>query len=141
MTNPRSRWERHAEGVRFRSVRLRGACGPCAQTSGADGSFLVPATRIGGVPTRSERGGAAVIDLFCGHYTFDAGAGAVLFRSLPDPVHVSFGLSTDGDQVLWMLSALMRGEAQREGKGTAAILSALSTAPLALVLRSTGAPP
>ncbi|MFF3579365.1 AraC family transcriptional regulator [Streptomyces mirabilis] len=88
------------------------------------------------VTTRSERGGTAVIDLFCGRYTFDAGAGAVLFRSLPDPVHVSFGQSADSDEVLRMLSALMRGEAQREGRGTAAILSALSTVLLAMVLRS-----
>jgi AraC family transcriptional activator of mtrCDE len=88
------------------------------------------------VTTRGRRGGAAVIDLFCGHYTFDSGAGAVLFRSLPDPVHVSFGQSADGDKVLPMLSALMRGEAQREGKGTVAILSALSTVLLAMVLRS-----
>ncbi|MFE2642635.1 cupin domain-containing protein [Streptomyces nigra] len=88
------------------------------------------------VTTRSDGGGAPVIDLFCGHYTFDAGAGAVLFRSLPDPVHVSFGDSADSDDVLRMLSTLMRGEAQREGSGTAAILSALSTVLLALVLRS-----
>ncbi|WP_076432385.1 AraC family transcriptional regulator [Microbispora rosea] len=88
------------------------------------------------VTTRSERGGAAVIDLFCGHYTFDAGAGALLFRSLPDPVHVSFGQSAESDEVLRMLSALMRGEARREGEGTAAILSALCTVLLAMVLRT-----
>jgi AraC-like DNA-binding protein len=88
------------------------------------------------VTTRSERGGAAVIDLFCGHFTFDAGAGALLFRSLPDPVHVSFGQSAESDDVLRMLSALMRGEARREGEGTAAILSALCTVLLAMVLRT-----
>ncbi len=37
---------------------------------------------------------------------------------------------------LRMLSALMRGEAQREGDGTAAILSALSTVLLTMVLRT-----
>jgi AraC family transcriptional activator of mtrCDE len=88
------------------------------------------------VTTRSESGGPAVIDLFCGHYTFDAGAGAMLFRSLPDPLHVSFGQDPGSDEVLRMLSASMRGEAQREGKGTAAILSALSTALLAMILRT-----
>ena len=87
--------------------------------------------------TRSKRGGAAVIDLFCGHYTFDQGAGAVLSRSLPEPLRVSFGQST---VELEMLGALMRGEAQREGTGTAAILAALSTALLAMVLRSTTTP-
>ena len=89
------------------------------------------------VTTHSQRGGNAVIDLFCGHYTFDAGAGAVLFGSLPDPLYVSFGQSADSEQMLSMLSAMMRGEAQRNGKGSAAILSALSTALLAMVLRST----
>lgn len=87
------------------------------------------------VTTRSKRGGPAVIDLFCGHYTFDQGA--VLLRSLPEPLKVSFGSST---VELEMLGALMRGEAQREGAGTAAILSALSTALLAMVLRSTTTP-
>jgi AraC family transcriptional activator of mtrCDE len=88
------------------------------------------------VTTRSDHGGAPVIDLFCGHYTFDAGAGAMLFRSLPDPVHVRFGQSAESDEVLRMLSTLMRGEARREGEGTAAILSALCTVLLAMVLRT-----
>jgi AraC family transcriptional activator of mtrCDE len=88
------------------------------------------------VTTRSAQDRPAVIDLFCGHYTFGAGAGALLLRSLPDPLHVSFGHSPEGQEVLGMLSALMRGEALREGDGTAAILSALSTALLAMVLRT-----
>jgi AraC-like DNA-binding protein len=88
------------------------------------------------ITTRSDGGGAAVIDLFCGHYTFGAGAGSMLFRSLPDPVHVSFGRSGESDEVLRMLSALMRGEARREGEGTAAILSALCSVLLAMVLRT-----
>jgi AraC family transcriptional activator of mtrCDE len=106
-------------------------------TSGA--GRLRGTTEIAGdafVTTHSRRGGSAVIDLFCGHYTFDAGAGAVLFGSLPDPLYVSFAQSSDGGQMLAMLSAMMRGEAQREGKGSAAILSALSTVLLAMVLRS-----
>ncbi|HEY3465577.1 MAG TPA: AraC family transcriptional regulator [Amycolatopsis sp.] len=80
--------------------------------------------------------GPPVIDLFCGHYTFDTGAGRLLFRSLPDPVHVSFGQSAESDEVLRMLSALMRREAEREGEGTAAILGSLSTVLLAMVLRT-----
>ncbi|MFJ7218802.1 cupin domain-containing protein [Amycolatopsis sp. NPDC098790] len=88
------------------------------------------------VTTRSERGGDPVIDLFCGHYTVNAGAGALLFRSLPGAVHVAFGQSTDTDEVLRGLSALMRAEADREGSGTAAILSALCTVLLAMVLRT-----
>lgn len=91
------------------------------------------------VTTHSRHGGAAVIDLFCGHYTFDAGAGAVLFGSLPDPLHVSCGQS-DSEEMLAALSAMMRGEARREGEGTAAILSGLATVLLAMVLRSAGSP-
>jgi AraC-like DNA-binding protein len=88
------------------------------------------------VTTRSERGGEPVIDLFCGRYTMNAGAGALLFRSLPDPVCVSFGQSAETGEVLRTLSTLMRGEARREGDGTAAILSALCTVLLAMVLRT-----
>lgn len=90
------------------------------------------------ITTHSSDGGSPVIDLFCGHYAFDSGAGAVLFRSLPDPVHVALGASPDSDRTLRMLSTLMRDEAQYTGTGTAAILSALSTVLLAMVLRATG---
>jgi AraC-like DNA-binding protein len=86
--------------------------------------------------TRSERDDPPVIDLFCGHYRFDAGTGTMLFRSLPDPLHVSFGQASESGNVLRMLSALMRGEAQREGEGTSAILSALCTVLLTMVLRT-----
>jgi AraC-like DNA-binding protein len=86
--------------------------------------------------TRSENCAPAVIDLFCGHYTFGAGAGAILFQSLPEPLHVSFGQTPETDEMLHMLSALMRNEAQREGAGTAAILSALCAALLAMMLRT-----
>lgn len=89
------------------------------------------------VTTRSKSGGIAVIDLFCGHYTFDAGAGAVLFGSLPDPLHVSLGQSAEGQEMLAMLSAMMRTEAQHAGKGTVAILSSLATVLLAMALRTT----
>ncbi|MET9496901.1 AraC family transcriptional regulator [Streptomyces sp. NPDC006552] len=89
---------------------------------------------------RSAQTREAVIDLFCGHYTFGCGAGAILLGSLPDPVHVSFGQSSDSDEVLRMLSALMRGEAHREGEGTAAVLSALCTVLLTMVLRTSRGP-
>lgn len=82
---------------------------------------------------RSDRTDSSEVDLFCGHYTFDASPGALLLRSLPPSIHVSFGQS---DDVLRMLSTLMRGEAQREGDGTAAILAALCTVLLAMVLRT-----
>lgn len=95
---------------------------------------IAEATGDAFVTTHSMRGGAAVIDLLCGHFTFDAGAGSVLLRSLPNPLHVSCGRSADN--VLTMLGTLMRREAQREGEGTAAILSGLSTVLLAMALRN-----
>src|SRR5262245_37275146 len=52
------------------------------------------------VTTRSERHDEPVLDLFCGHYTFDAGPDALLLRSLPRSIHVSFGQSADSDEVL-----------------------------------------
>ncbi|MFQ3555270.1 AraC family transcriptional regulator [Streptomyces gramineus] len=100
-----------------------------AATTEAEGESFITAY--------SANGGTPVIDLFCGHYAFDPGAGAVLFRSLPDPVHVSFGASAETDTMLRTLSELMRGEARRGGAGMSVILSALSTVLLAMVLRST----
>lgn len=85
--------------------------------------------------TRSESGDS-IIDLFCGHYSFGPGAGAMLFRSLPSPVRISFGQSSNADEVVRTLSGLMRGEAEREGAGTAAIMSALCSVLLAMVLRT-----
>jgi AraC-like DNA-binding protein len=105
--------------------------------------------RVGGISeatgeafttTRSESGDSPVIDLFCGHYTFGPGAGTLLFQSLPEPMHISFGQSPETDEVLRMLSVLMRREAQHEGDGTAAILSALCTALLAMMLRTSRGP-
>jgi AraC family transcriptional activator of mtrCDE len=89
---------------------------------------------------RSEAG-EEVIDLFCGHYSYGSGAGAMLFRSLPDPLRVSFteseSESGSGDmtEVVRMLSTIMRQEAQHDGPGTAAVLSSLCSALLAMVLR------
>jgi AraC-like DNA-binding protein len=86
--------------------------------------------------TRSSGTGTAVIDLFCGHYSFGPGAGALLLGSLPEPLHVSFGRSEHGADMLRTLSGLMRDEAQREGDGTAAILAALCSVILTMVLRT-----
>ncbi|MGH3377351.1 MAG: AraC family transcriptional regulator [Actinoallomurus sp.] len=79
--------------------------------------------------------GDQTIDLFCGHYSYGSGAGAMLFRSLPDPLHVSFAETGEATEVVRMLSTIMRREAQNDGPGTAAILSYLCNALLAMVLR------
>jgi AraC family transcriptional activator of mtrCDE len=85
-------------------------------------------------PTLQSHGAGAEIDLFCGHYSLAPGAGELLFRTLPEPLHVSFG--TDAHDPVRILSTLMRQEAQANGPGTAAIVSSLCDALLAMVLRS-----
>src|SRR5258707_5346688 len=84
-------------------------------------------------PTLQSHGAGAEIDLFCGHYSLAPGAGELLFQTLPEPLHVSFG--TDADDPVRMLSTLMRQEAQANGPGTAAILSSPCAAPLGMGLR------
>lgn len=102
----------------------------------APGRGTVEATGSTFTRTSSAGGGPAVIDLFCGHYRVAPGAGAILFGSLPTPVHVSLFDSEDGRSVLLQLSALMRAEADHDGAGSAAIMSALCTVLIALVLRT-----
>jgi AraC-like DNA-binding protein len=92
------------------------------------------AVRSGSAGSAGSR--AAVIDLFCGHYSFGPGAGALLLDSLPEPLQVSFGQSEHGAGMLRTLSGLMRGEAQHEGDGTEAILAALCSVILTMVLRT-----
>lgn len=89
--------------------------------------------------TTNEDGGDPVIDLFCGHYTISAGAGAILFGSLPAPTVVSLLGSEGGHAALARLSELLRSEAERDGAGTAAIMSALCTVLIAFVLRTSAA--
>ncbi|MFI5735859.1 cupin domain-containing protein [Kribbella sp. NPDC051587] len=76
-------------------------------------------------------------DIFCGHFTVASGAGDLLLRSLPDPLVVSFGAA---DEAVQGLAALLRAEARSESSGTTAILNALCTALLALMLRQGGTP-
>jgi AraC family transcriptional regulator, activator of mtrCDE len=85
-------------------------------------------------PTLRSPGELPEIDLFCGHYSLAPGAGELLFRTLPEPLHVSFG--ADADEPVRLLSTLMRRETQANGPGTATIVSSLCTALLAMVLRS-----
>ena len=77
------------------------------------------------------------IDLFCGHYTYQPGAGELLFAGLPDVLHASFG--TGPDSPLRLLGELMRNEAGLDGPGAGALLASLCEALLALVLRGDGA--
>jgi AraC family transcriptional activator of mtrCDE len=86
--------------------------------------------------THSSNDEKPVIDLFCGHFTVGPGAGSLLLDSLPQPLHASLGDTESGKGFLRSLAGLMRAEAEHDGPGSSVILSALSTALLALVLRS-----
>ncbi|GAA4574786.1 cupin domain-containing protein [Planotetraspora kaengkrachanensis] len=110
---------------RAHRVRTRGRGRRRAVVEEAGGAF----------PTARSQGTPSEIDLFCGHYAFGPGAGDLLFQSLPDPLHVSFG--AESGEPVRMLSALMRGEAQNDGPGATAIVISLCDALLAMVLRST----
>jgi AraC family transcriptional activator of mtrCDE len=107
------------------------------QTAGAGCQQGVVETPGETFATLRSPAGEEVIDLFCGHYSYGSGAGAMLFRSLPDPLHVSFADSGPGDptEIVRMLSTIMRQEARHDGPGTAAVLSHLCSALLAMVLR------
>jgi AraC family transcriptional activator of mtrCDE len=82
---------------------------------------------------RRSRAAEPEVDLFCGRYRVAPGAGDLLFRTLPEALHVSFG--TGGYEPIRMLSALIRREANAGGPGSAAIVSSLCNALLAMVLR------
>jgi AraC-like DNA-binding protein len=80
---------------------------------------------------RSSHTDDGVIDLFCGRYAYGSGAGAILFHTLPDPLHVNLAAS----DIVTMMATIMRREATDSGAGTAVILGALSSALLAMTLR------
>lgn len=96
-----------------------------------DGPGL-PVTEEPGVafPTRRTPGAEPRLDLFCGHYRFAPGAGALLFRLMPPLVHVSL------DAAALTLAEVLRGEARHDGAGTSAIIAGLLEALLAMALRS-----
>ncbi|MEU8632101.1 AraC family transcriptional regulator [Amycolatopsis sp. NPDC048633] len=81
-------------------------------------------------PTRRTPGAEPQVDLFCGHYRFERGAGALVFRLMPALVHVSL------DPPALTLAEVLRGEAGFDGLGTQAIVAALLDALLAMALRS-----
>jgi AraC family transcriptional activator of mtrCDE len=82
-------------------------------------------------PTRRTVGVAEPeLDLFCGHYRFEPGAGSLLFRLMPALVQVSL------EQTALTLAEVLRREARVDGPGTAAIVAALFDVLLAMALRS-----
>jgi AraC family transcriptional activator of mtrCDE len=81
-------------------------------------------------PTRRTVDAEPELDLFCGHYRSESGAGALLFRLLPQLVHVTL------DAPALTLAEVLRGEARADGPGTGAVVAALCDALLAMTLRS-----
>ncbi|MFE7169918.1 cupin domain-containing protein [Streptomyces sp. NPDC057616] len=97
----------------------------------------VPADlREGASVTTLRSDGVPSVDLFCGHYTYRPGAGALLFDGLPDVLHASFGMGAGSP--LRPLGELMRTEASSDGPGAGALLASLCEALLALTLRDGG---
>ncbi|MDX3097077.1 AraC family transcriptional regulator [Streptomyces sp. ME19-03-3] len=108
---------------------------------------LVDNTRAAEVAVRAQTSRPAQddpVDLFCGHYTWEPGAGQVLMNMLPEVVHVPLGTGEGGGPSsfghlgpLGPLSDLMRDEARRSAPGAEAILDALCDVLLTLALRGT----
>lgn len=120
---------------------------PADRREGASVATLVSAGVEAGGDARADGGdgdgdgagdgaGIPTVDLFCGHYTYQPGAGELLFAGLPDVLHASFG--TGPDSPLRLLGELMRNEAGLDGPGAGALLASLCEALLALVLRGDG---
>lgn len=114
---------------------------PADRREGASVATLASAGVEAGGDARADTGAGAeagipAIDLFCGHYTYQPGAGELLFAGLPDILHASFG--TGPDSPLRLLGELLRNEAGLDGPGAGALLASLCEALLALVLRGDG---
>ncbi|MGC4944387.1 AraC family transcriptional regulator [Kribbella sp. DT2] len=118
------------------AVILPGSSPHFVRTQGVEpvrGVVDIPGPAFGTI--RSQYDGEPVIDLFCGYYTPGSAAGAMLFRSLPDPLIVSVAAD---EEAIRALCTMMRGEAGNPGPGAAAILTSLCEALLAMILRRSG---
>lgn len=89
--------------------------------------------QVGGSVETLRSEGEPAIDLICGHYTYQPGAGELLFAGLPEVLHASFG--TGAGTPLHLLGELMRHEADLDGPGAGALLASLCEALLTLALR------
>jgi AraC family transcriptional regulator, activator of mtrCDE len=88
------------------------------------------------LPERRVGRGRIDADLLCGHFTHVSGAGDLLFKALPDPLHVS--LTDDATASLQVIVDLMRSEAAARRPGARAIVTALSQTLFAMALRYYG---
>ncbi|MGW4488329.1 AraC family transcriptional regulator [Amycolatopsis sp. NPDC004368] len=78
---------------------------------------------------RSSARRDAELELYCGYFRFDSAAGALLFRLLPDLVHVTL------DTPAVRLAGVLRGETRFDGPGADILLCSLCDALLTMALR------
>jgi len=97
----------------------------------------VTTTEGGLLPIRRNGSGPADVDLLCGHFLCERGQAALLFKTLPDPLHISLS-GSQSIASLQAVVALMREEADGRTSGALAIVSALSQALLVMALRIYG---
>lgn len=88
----------------------------------------------GNLPLRQNCEGEPDVNLLCGRFVFGKGPAALLFKSLPAPLHVSLADQTSSP-ALQVLVNLMRDEAARQGPGSLAIMTALSHVLFVMALR------
>ncbi|MDY7540022.1 AraC family transcriptional regulator [Undibacterium sp. 5I1] len=105
-----------------------GGSKPIKSTLKDDGDFL---------PVRSNGKGAINADLLCGRFLCERGSAALLFGTLPDPLHISLARSHPL-LALQTLVALIRDEADSKNSGALAIVTSLSQALLVMALRIYG---
>lgn len=111
------------------------------RSDGAQDAASVMRMRYGGMlPLRRAGSGVVDVDLLCGHFEHMRGAGEMLFKSLPDPLHVSI-LEDESSGSLQTVVELMRQEAATHRPGALAIVTALSQTLLAMALRRLGEHP
>lgn len=91
----------------------------------------------GMLPVKKVGRGAADLDLLCGRFDYQQGSAALLFKTLPDPLHVSLA-NTESGPALRALVGLMHGEAERRQSGALAVVTALSQALFTMALRAYG---
>jgi AraC family transcriptional activator of mtrCDE len=79
-------------------------------------------------------GAVPAIDLFCGHYSFQVGAGPLFLASIPDLLHVNLTASSKDET--GHLVALLRSVVERDEVGASVMLDSLAQVLLILALQA-----
>ncbi|RQR67291.1 AraC family transcriptional regulator [Burkholderia sp. Bp9126] len=97
----------------------------------ASGGAVLP------VKSNTDAPDDASVDLLCGRFVYERGAGELLMRALPGVLHVGLR-EASGLAPLQMLTSVLRAEASNLQPGARAIVNALGQALLAYALRAYG---